>query len=374
MNRCRASLRVQKGDTFSVALYAAAHFFVDCISAYLILGRLSGKDHFSEMILIYNFCAFALQMPLGAFADQMVTCTWLSAAGMGLLTLLSVSASSVVRYPAVLAVLTGIGNALFHIGCGTQVLRTERDNCRDSGLFVSTGAIGLFLGSRCANMESGKLWHAVPSIFCFLFFILIAADAMKKQRNPASMESSDNCSVINWVICLICPGILFLTVVLRSFLGSIVSFPWRKEYAAALVCCIALGKMLGGVISDLFGERRTIQVSLLLAAVLFLVSEFPGAGLAAMLLFNMTMPVTLVCLSRIIGKPGLAFGILTFALFVGYLPLPFGFAPSSFKPLLYAAISMLSLVLMCLLQMRKDHENQGKAGEKRSGESDGITH
>ena len=70
-----------------------------------------------------------------------------------------------------------------------------------------------------------------------------------------------------------------------------------------------------------------MTVTLLLAAGCFLLGENPVFGLLALLLFNMSMPVTLYLLARYLpGLPGFSFGLLTFALFLGFLPTYAGLA------------------------------------------------
>ena len=87
-------------------LYAAVHFLVDGVCAWAMLGHLGG-DYGG--LLVYNFCAFALQLPLGAVLDRLGgRQAPLLFAGTGcLLTVLGA-----LLHPAVL----GLGNALFHIG------------------------------------------------------------------------------------------------------------------------------------------------------------------------------------------------------------------------------------------------------------------
>ena len=93
-------------------LYSLLHFLVDGVCAWGMLGRFRGFD----AILLYNFCAFVLQLPLGAVLDRfgrrrmpMV----FAAAGCGL-TLLGACTSPL---------LLGLGNALFHVGGGVDVIR-----------------------------------------------------------------------------------------------------------------------------------------------------------------------------------------------------------------------------------------------------------
>ena len=64
-----------------LALYGLAHFWVDLSCAALLLGTLSGEGDFQRQLLVYNFCAFALQMPLGVLADWWGRPAALGAAG-----------------------------------------------------------------------------------------------------------------------------------------------------------------------------------------------------------------------------------------------------------------------------------------------------
>lgn len=56
------------------------------------------------------------------------------------------------------------------------------------------------------------------------------------------------------------------------------------------------------------------------AAVCYFFKDILPFGLAALFLFNMSMPLTLYLLAkRMPGMPGLAFGLLTFALYLGFV-------------------------------------------------------
>jgi len=86
-----------------------------------------------------------------------------------------------------------------------------------------------------------------------------------------------------------------------------------------------LGKTAGGFLADHVGLFRAAASSLVLAAAAFFFSRSPVPGVCALFLFNMTMPITLFALSqRMPGCKGFSFGILTFALFLGFLPTYYG--------------------------------------------------
>ena len=50
-------------------IYSILHMFVDGICAFAMFGRFVNNGSGDAYFLIYNFCAFALQMPFGAMLD-----------------------------------------------------------------------------------------------------------------------------------------------------------------------------------------------------------------------------------------------------------------------------------------------------------------
>ena len=70
-------------------------------------------------------------------------------------------------------------------------------------------------------------------------------------------------------------------------------------------------------------------------------------GILAVLLFNMTMPITLTSLANIFNNnKGLAFGLLTFALFFGAVPVLFGYTNVLFNPIGLFIITILSAIIL----------------------------
>ena len=100
-------------------------------------------------------------------------------------------------------------------------------------------------------------------------------------------------------------------------------YGWKKAFLAFLFTVgIVFGKMLGGIIGDRAGWRRTAVLSLAVSGLLFLTADrHPVCGIAAVFFFNMTMPLTLSALALLYpGREGMAFGLTTLALFLGTLP------------------------------------------------------
>ena len=126
-----------------LAFYSAAHFWVDLSCALLLLGVVCPEVDPVRCILLYNFSAFAVQMPIGLLADRLNRNHQVAAAGCGL-----VAAAWFLTKGAEAAVLAGVGNALFHVGGGLDTMNWSGEKAGPLGVFVSPGAAGLRPGVR----------------------------------------------------------------------------------------------------------------------------------------------------------------------------------------------------------------------------------
>ena len=52
------------------AIYSILHMFVDGVCALAMFGVFIPQENGYFYMLLYNFCAFALQMPLGIILDE----------------------------------------------------------------------------------------------------------------------------------------------------------------------------------------------------------------------------------------------------------------------------------------------------------------
>ncbi len=147
-----------------------------------------------------------------------------------------------------------------------------------------------------------------------------------------------------------------------------VSIPWKTGVLASAFSVLAVvgGKMAGGFLSAWKGLYRTAAVSLVLAAVCYLFSSVMPLGLVALFLFNMTMPITLYWMICAFPQmPGFAFGCLTFALFLGFLPGYLGVQPAWTGSVIGGAGSILSLLLLAagIRKSRRD-SREGVGGAR----------
>lgn len=148
-------------------------------------------------------------------------------------------------------------------------------------------------------------------------------------------------------IIMIC---ILLTICVRGYVGLILNFTWKANFYIALtyVLGVVLGKMLGGIVADRLGFMKTTITSLSVSSILFVFS-FNNAiiGIIAVLLFNMTMPITLIVLSNMFNNnKGFAFGLTTFALFIGAIPVLLGYNKMFFDSLSLFIIIILSVIAL----------------------------
>ena len=331
--------------------YSAAHLFVDMGCAVLLyfLGRDKlAPEQIAEFIFLYDFIAFVLQLPMGMLLDtgKVKTGNYLLAAvGCGVIAAGNLLAYYVPLFgeylwtAMLLAILVGLGNALFHVSAGIDVLNAGGKEATLPGIFVSTGAFGLYLGARSGGVAAFKLL-----LMAIVLAVMMQAIRMycpqPAGKGPSPRDISRKAGGL-WKMdagrtsktagegprSLRLPGasaVLFtLVIIFRSYLGFVMKYTWRSAFwlGFAATLCVVAGKMLGGILGDRFGWKKTMAASLLLCAVSGLFSEVSGiCGLITLLLFNMTMPITMTGLANVLSwRKGTAFGINTTALFVGFV-------------------------------------------------------
>lgn len=330
------------GDRLRLAGYSLGHFWVDFSCALLMFSQLWGRAEWVMCVLLYNFCAFALQMPIGLAADKLSRNSCVAALGC-FLAALGWPLSGV---PLLAAVAAGVGNGCFHVGGGINVLNSSGTKAAALGIFVSPGAFGIYFGTTLGKTGTVPGW--LPAAGLMLFAVLfIGLDLWRPgglDSGNVPVELSVRADALWALACC------FLVVVLRSYVGMVLAFPWKTGgWAAAAVCAVVFGKTAGGFLGDSIGMRNAAIGSLGLSALLFCFSSVPLAGVAAVFLFNMTMPITLWAAAKLlpIGR-GFAFGTLTFGLFLGFLPAWLGWPALMRGGLGYALGTLASLVLLAL--------------------------
>ena len=327
-------------------LLSVVHAAVDLACAALFFSVLKGGELWLGMVL-YNACAFLCQLPMGVVADRLNRNMLFAAVGCALVAL----AFGLRSVPILAMVVAGLGNGAFHVGGGIEVLNGSETKAGPLGVFVSPGAIGLYFG-RVFSAGMLSLPWLLPAILLSLGAAILLLG--KEERKAGSHNAELSFDMPKGGLRLLV--LLFFVVALRSFMGTTEAFSTGtllsslpSVWAGFIpVLCLALGKTAGGFAADRMKPIPTAIVSLGLCALFLFFPLHPILALAALFLFNMSMPLTLFASARILkGAKGTAFGLLTAALFLGVVPFFLGVAlpPSRW---LFGALAAVSGVLLVI--------------------------
>ena len=309
-------------------LFTLLHPLVDaCSVTVLVVGGMSW-----QRVLAYNALAFATQFPLGVALDARPGLARGAFAASVALTLAGVGLCACGVATAAL-VLACVGNALFHLSAGKSVLDAHGGRGGPVGLFISTGALGLFAGMKLAGghgpwcclgfgaalaaVGAAAVWrgNADPSD---------ASPAARKRRSGGGASDEiggGNMRGLGWPVLL---G-LFALVAWRSWAG-LTAGGMTDGAGLAFVCAGAAvtwaGKAAGGWLGDRFGRWRVTAASVAgsLSLCFLCRPEQMAAWLTLLFVSQLaTGPVLSLMYDRSCGAGGTAFGLNCLALFMGSL-------------------------------------------------------
>ena len=304
---------MEKSDRFGTLLLGCSHFFVDFLCTAALAARLNTPDGSNILLLaiVYNGLAFAFQLPLGALGDLLGLRRGFAAIGCAL-----VAAGSFLPSAIGMCLCIGLGNALFHVGGGREVLSESGGRAAKVGRFVAPGAVGIFLGPRLASL-SWLRSLLLPGLLLALALLLW----LFRKKTRATEFAGKGIPSARLAGILAC---MFFTVLLRSYMGTVLrySFLTRLFSAFCFTGCIFLGKFFGGSLADRFGQLPFSAAAQCACVICFTLSvKFPWLAFPGIFLFNTTMAITATQLYRCLPRlPGTMFGLTTLALFLGVLP------------------------------------------------------
>lgn len=349
-----------KSKGFWEYLLSISHFFVDFLCTALLTGCVGSANPTDVLTLaiIYNGLAFAFQLPLGALGDLLDQRRVFASVGCLLVVL-----GSFLSDPFAMCVSIGLGNALFHVGGGREALQNSGGKAAAVGRFVAPGAVGIFLGPRLSKI----LWlrrFCLPGILLILAVLLLRQGSdLRKSVVPKQPFSLPRLAGIL--------GCMFVTVFLRSYMGTVLNYPFLAHHFGALcfTLCIFLGKFFGGSLADRFGALPFSAAAQAICVILFTFSpKVPWLAFPGIFLFNTTMAITAIKLYHSLPQlPGTMFGLTTLALFLGVLPRLLGLQNIFFSWWGLGLLSIVSAIsLLCGLVL-------GKGGQKDAGFSRSVS-
>ncbi len=324
---------------------------MDFCCFWILFGAFSDKVSESALaigFLLYNFIAFGLQMIIGAYCDKNRNIPMGALGAFTVLFALLIAKFS----PWAALVITALGNAAFHVGGGIDSLVNSGGKLSRGGIFVSTGALGVALGTFAGKAEA----------FVLLPVFLITVSGVASLSAHKKCPVSGNCEITGtlnknlgiWAVL----GLCLLSVFVRSFGGNALPADWKTTEFAVFMAAFAafLGKFLGGILADRFGAKTVGIISLLLSLPFIVFGkEVMLLSVIGIILFNIQMPITLgICAESLPENPGLAFGLTTLALLLGSVPTFFFTFTGNIAVLVPAVLISSAALYLCSTNRKED--------------------
>jgi len=279
------------------------------------------------------------------------------------------------------------------VGGSIGIARTDKKGLRDSGVFVSAGALGVSFGtwlSGCYALPIGFFSKETIWILLLLIVLLLLQRMVDSPIREANHTFSAGTKAVLLLLSL-------FAVFIRSFGGLFFPTSYKElftssEYTAFTLFLMVmasgivsfLGKFSGGFLSTLntrilhkllpnadidlrTGNYLFGAVTLLLSAILLaFAGHIPFLCFLGILCFHAAMPVTLFELYCILpDHPGFAMGLSTVMLFLGYLPHEFfslDALPASVILFTLTLLAAACMVLSLWVSRKAIHNNNVQGG------------
>ncbi len=328
--------------------FALVHFSLEVACFYFIFNRFGEHRYWVLFALLYDCLAFVPQALFGALQDRFPGLDLGSCGAVMVITAL------LLPFDIIGFVLICIGNALVHISGAVYTLCDVDGKLAPSGIFVGGGSFGVIIGQLLSGTELvviPLLLMAISGIIIYFIHLSVAIDGKAEGFDIADKKMPI------WVFILL----MFIAVAVRAYIGYAIPTGWKSTTLDTVVLFFVMGagKMLGGIISDLIGAKRTAIFSLILSLPFMLFGNSNmlisviGVGL-----FSMTMAITLGALvSRLPDAPGVSFGITTVGLFVGTAPAFFILPGSLLAHQVTVTVLTFAVIIIFIFGLKGDRKN-----------------
>ena len=296
------------------------------------------------LALIYDILAFAPQLFISALAEKFPK---MSCGIVGAVMVLVGGACGFV--PNETVKITGflvlsLGNAFVHVGGAEATVYRCQNKIAPSAIFISGGALGVVTGRLLGQ-------YSVPFIIGWLIMLVFSAliplsDKFKGERITPAIKMADAKKPVPLIIFM-----AFFVVSVRGLLSYGIPMGWNKGvlHTILLFSMMALGKALGGIISDILGAKKTALISTGLSLPFILLGgENMWLSLFGIALFSMTTATTLgILISATPKHPVVAYGISVTGLLIGSLPA----AVPSVKGFISNEIVLSAFTIICFVML-----------------------
>ncbi|MBQ5310843.1 MAG: hypothetical protein ILP19_02215 [Oscillospiraceae bacterium] len=247
--------------------------------------------------------------------------------------------------------LISAGNAFIHVAGAKDTLSVCGGRLSPPAVFVAGGSFGVVTG-RLLGVHNVPIYVAmmvfIPAVFC----MIMSGSIRKSSADTASYDIADKRRST-----LLITVLSFFVVAARGLVGYGIPTYWVKSemHTVLLFCGLGLGKAFGGILSDIFGAKRTALVSTALSLpLIFIGRDIMWISLIAVTLFSMTMATALgILVSVYPDRPVTAYGITVAGLLFGSLFVFIRpYAPVLFSPVSCTVLIVLVFAALCLIMKR----------------------
>lgn len=323
-------------------LYFYIHFITEIVCFYF-LSTITNGSHITWLLpFIYDGLAFVPQSIIGYMSDKYPKLN-IGLIGSSLL-FLGITIYAICHIMILSLTLVCLGNCFIHISGAENTLKNSKGKLSHSAIFVAGGSFGVITGKLLS--KSISIYWLFPLILTMIPFLALANTY--KENNTKSFNYNNRKISSGLIIIL-----MVLVVAVRGYMGYGIPTSWNKTIPQTIIlyCTMGIGKALGGILSDAFGIRKIAALSTI-AAIPFLCfgDNHMMISLIGVMMFSMTMPITLAVLVSILkNTSGLAFGLTTIGLFLGTIPVFFIRITNQ----LFNNISLIILSLICIFTLLK---------------------
>lgn len=319
--------------------YSIIHALADLSTAAVMFAAFAsngyGPDQAFSFIITYNVLAFGLQAVFGFLIDKYQVAQESACIGCVLII------CSLLVFPSVVFVIlfAGIGSALFHGGGGTISLSISPFRATAPGIFIAPGVLGEMAGILIGTTGRFTVWPLLILLIVSGTFIVIRKVPTFSSKTELVKKKP---SYLDFLILL-----FMFSISARVLYGMVADYTWKADTTllVALTVAIAAGRGLGGYVGDRFGWQKIAIIVLLFAVPLL--TFFQSAPLFVILgsfFLQMTAPLAITGLFKLIGRPATAFGLSELALVLGGIPIYFTVDISLNLQLLSFTILVVSLI------------------------------
>lgn len=338
-------------------LYAYIHFITEVVCFFILSRNVGDSVMLWIFPLVYDALAFVPQSIIGYISDKYPKINF-GVIGSVLLCA-GVVLSSVPLLPGKFTGLTilCLGNACAHVSGAEVTLRCSEGNLSHSAIFVGAGSFGVISGKLLGQTAMPYPIVAAAALTAIPFALLAEIYRAKTNEKPCIGFDYHSKKIHPAVVVILAVAI----VIVRGYMGYGIPTSWNKTViqTVMLYVTMGIGKMLGGVLADMFGVKK-IAIFSAAAALPFLLAgdQLMTVSLIGVMFFSMTMSITLALLVSVLkNAPGLAFGLTTIGLFCGTAPIFFfKFNTLEANCTIISALTVLCIAAMLII-IRKDEKN-----------------